>query len=146
MGMHKHTGLTCQSQISRQQQTVFLSTPGSQCPPSSLGSRPDSKPFLTLSLSLRGQQLIPFTRDCDLNPCTGLKPSQNPAWDLNPHGWDSNPAKTHGTWFQSLINLRFWMSHCRKNSVREKVIGKKQIYSDSERNTLHRQSLGHHRG
>ena len=24
----------------------------------------------------------------------GLKPSQNPAWDLNPCGWDSNPAET----------------------------------------------------
>ena len=30
------------------------------------------------------------------------------------------------------------MSHCRKNSVRDKVIGKKWIYSDSERSTLHR--------
>ena len=30
------------------------------------------------------------------------------------------------------------MSHCRKNSVRDKVIGKKLIYSDSERSTLHR--------
>ena len=32
------------------------------------------------------------------------------------------------------------MSHYRKNSVRDKVIGKKWIYS--ERNTLHRQSGG----
>ena len=24
----------------------------------------------------------------------GLKPSQMPVWDLNPHGWDSNQAKT----------------------------------------------------
>ena len=38
------------------------------------------------------------------------------------------------------------MSHCRKNSVRDKVIRKKWIYSDSERSTLHRQSLGHFRG
>ena len=30
------------------------------------------------------------------------------------------------------------MSHRIKNSVREKVIGKKWIYSDSERSTLHR--------
>ena len=35
------------------------------------------------------------------------------------------------------------MSHHRKNSVRDKVIGKKWI--DLERNTLHRQSVGHHR-
>ena len=33
------------------------------------------------------------------------------------------------------------MSHHRKNSVRDKVIGKKWIYL--ERNTLHRQSVGH---
>ena len=38
------------------------------------------------------------------------------------------------------------MSHRRKNSVREKVIGKKWIYSDTERSTLHRQSVGHHGG
>ena len=25
----------------------------------------------------------------------GLEPSQNLDWDLNPHGWGSNPAKTH---------------------------------------------------
>ena len=66
--------------------------------------------------------------------------------DLNPCGWDSNQAKTHNTWFQDLIKLRFLMYHCRKNSVRDKMIGKKWIYSDSERNTLHRQSGGHCRG
>ena len=36
------------------------------------------------------------------------------------------------------------MSHHRNSSVRDKVIGKKWIYS--ERNTLHSQSVGHHRG
>ena len=30
------------------------------------------------------------------------------------------------------------MSHCQENSVRDKVIGKKWICSDSERSTLHR--------
>ena len=35
------------------------------------------------------------------------------------------------------MKLRFLMSHRRKNSVRDKVIGKK--WTDSERNTLHRQ-------
>ena len=34
------------------------------------------------------------------------------------------------------MKLRFLMSHHRKNSVRDKVIGKKWIYL--ERNTLHR--------
>ena len=46
-------------------------------------------------------------------------------WDLSPCVWDSNPAKTHGTWFQDLRKFRFLMSHGRKNSVREKVISKK---------------------
>ena len=37
------------------------------------------------------------------------------------------------------MKLRFLMPHCnRKNSVKDKVIGKKWIYSDSERSTLHR--------
>ena len=107
--------------------------------------------------------LKPFTSDWDLNPCAGTRtqpkpslglkpmwlgfePSQNPAWDLNPPGWDSNPAKTHGTWFQDLMKLRFLMSYHRKNSVRDKVVGKKWIYSDSERSTFHRQSVGHPRG
>ena len=37
---------------------------------------------------------------------------------------------------ESLMKLRFLMSHHRKNSVRDKVIGKKQVYL--ERNILHR--------
>ena len=103
--------------------------------------------------------LKPFTSDWDwnwdLNSCAGtqtqpklclglepirlgLKPSWNPAWDLNPFGWVSNSAKTHGTWSQDLRKLKFLLSHHRKNSVRDKVIGKKWIYSDSERSTLHR--------
>ena len=44
------------------------------------------------------------------------------------------------TWFQDLMKLRFLMSHLRKNSVREKVISKKWIYS--ERNTVCRQEYG----
>ena len=51
--------------------------------------------------------------------------------------WDLNPAKIHGTWFQGLIKLMFLTSHHRKNSVRDKVIGKKCSYSDWERSTLH---------
>ena len=71
----------------------------------------------------------------------GLKLSQNPVWDLNPRGWDSNPAKTCSTWFQDQKKLRLLMPHRKKNSVRDKVIGKKWIYSDSERSSLHR--VGH---
>ena len=43
------------------------------------------------------------------------------------------------TWSQDLMKLRFFMSHGRKNSVRDKVIGKKWTYL--ERNTLQRQSV-----
>ena len=44
------------------------------------------------------------------------------------------------------MKLTFLMSRHRKNSVRDKVIGKKWIYSDSEKSTLQRQSVGQCRG
>ena len=44
------------------------------------------------------------------------------------------------------MKFGFLMSLHRKNSVRDKVIGKKWIYSDTERSTLYRQSVGHLRG
>ena len=37
------------------------------------------------------------------------------------------------TWFQDLMKLRLFMSHYRRNSVGDRVIGKKYIYL--ERNT-----------
>ena len=100
-------------------------------------------------------KLKPYISDLDLNPLAGiqtqskpclgpkptwlgLKPSQNPAWDLNQRVWDSNPAKIHGIWFLDLMKIRFLMSHRWKNSVRDKVIGKKWIYSDTERSIPHR--------
>ena len=46
--------------------------------------------------------------------------------------WNSNPAKTRGTWFQGLIKLMFLMSHHRKNSVRDKVIGEKWVYLERD--------------
>ena len=39
------------------------------------------------------------------------------------------------------MKLRFLMSHHRENLVRNKVIDKKWTYL--ERNTLHRQNVGH---
>ena len=69
----------------------------------------------------------------------GLELSQNPAWDLNPRGWDTDPAKTHSVWFHDLMKLRFLMSYCRKKSVRDQVTGKKWLYP--ERNTP--QTAGH---
>ena len=63
---------------------------------------------------------------------------QQPFRELNPRGWDSNPAKALGTQFQDLVKLGFLLFHCQENSVRDKVTGKKWIYSDSGRRTLHR--------
>ena len=45
-------------------------------------------------------------------------------------GRDLNMAKTHGAWFQDLMKLRFLMSHCRKNSVKDKVIVKKWVFRE----------------
>ena len=59
-------------------------------------------------------------------------------------GWASDRARARRTWFQDPMKLRFSTSYRRKNSVRDKVIGKKWI--DSERNTLHRQRVSHPRG
>ena len=88
-----------------------------------------------------------FTTDWDLNPCAGTQTHPKPSLGLEPTWLGlKNPAITHSTWFQGLIKLRFLMSHPRKNSVRDKEIGKKWIYSDSERNTLHRQSVSHAKG
>ena len=44
-----------------------------------LGLKPSQKPSLRLK-----------------STWPGLESSQNPACDLSPHGWNSNPAKTHG--------------------------------------------------
>ena len=94
--------------------------------------------FLTDRMeSPKGKQAL-FLITCywNLLPQTGtwthvleLEPSQNPTWDLNPHGWDLNPAKILGTWFQDLIKFRFLMSHHRKNSGRDKMICSVQFSS-----------------
>ena len=62
----------------------------------------------------------------------GLKPRQNPTSDLKPHGYDLNPAKALGTWFQNLMKFRFLMSHHRKNSVRDKIICSVQFSSGAQ--------------
>ena len=87
-----------------------------------------------------------FSSDWGLNPCAGTQTQPKSCLGLEPTKLGLNPAKTHSTWFQDLMKLRFLMSHRRKNSVRDKVIGKKWIYSDSERNTFRRQSVGLRRG
>ena len=51
---------------------------------------------------------------------------------------DLSPAKTHSAWFWGLMKLRFLMSHCKKNLVRHKAVGKRWICSDSERSTVNR--------
>ena len=55
-----------------------------------------------------------------------LKPC-NSDWDLHPQsfGWDRTPGS------QDLMKSTFWVSHPGKNSVRDKVIGKKRIYLET---------------
>ena len=66
----------------------------------------------------------PCTSDWDLNPRAGTQTQPKPmVFQLRSH-----------TWFQDLMKLRFLISHRRKHSVRDKVMGKKWIYL--ERNTL----------
>ena len=74
---------------------------------------------ITNSWSLLKLMSIESVMPC--NHLLGLKPSQNP-----------------GNCFQDQMKLKFLMSHHRKNSVRDEVMGKKWIYSDSKRSTLHR--------
>ena len=38
---------------------------------------------------------------------------------------DLSKAKAHGALFQDLMKLRFLISHCRRNSMRDTVIGKR---------------------
>ena len=95
-------------------------------PQASLGPRPNSQRLLILSPSLRGPQLKPCTSDWDLSPSAATRTQPKlTVFQLRSH-----------TWFQDLMKLRFLMSHRRKNSVRDKVMGKEWIYL--ERNTLHR--------
>jgi len=53
---------------------------------------------------------------------------------LKPHNSDGdlNPIFSLGshTWSEDSMKLRFFVSYCRKNSVRDKMIGKKWIYLD----------------
>ena len=75
--------------------------------------------------------------DWDLNPQAGTRTQPKPRLGLEPPVFQ---LRSH-TWSQDLMKFRFLISHHRKNSVRDKVIGTKWIYL--ERNTLHRQSVGH---
>ena len=81
----------------------------------------------------------PFTTDWDSNPYAGTRTQPKPKSCLGLEPMWLGPAKTHSTWFLDLMKLRFLMSHCRKNSVRDTVIGKRWIYSDTEGSPLHRQ-------
>ena len=92
-----------------------------------------------------------FTSDWDSNPAktqsgtqthvAGTQAQPKLCLRLEPIWLDSNIAKIHGTWFQDLKKLQLLTSHLGKNLVRDKVIGKKWVYSDTERSTLHRQSV-----
>ena len=88
-----------------------------------------------------------FASDWGLKLCAGTWTQPKPCLEIK-HTWLRYKSSQNPWYLVShyLLKLRFLMSHCRKNSVRDKVIGKKWIYSDSEGSTLHRQSLSHFRG
>ena len=59
--------------------------------------------FLVLLGRLHFAVLKPFFFRLRFEPTRlGFKPGQNPAWDLNPHGWDSYQAKIQ---FETLTHV-----------------------------------------
>ena len=76
----------------------------------------------------------PFTTDWDSNPYAGARTQPKPCLGLEPMWLGLRPSQ----------NPQYLVSgpneaHCRKNSVRDTVIGKRWIYSDTESSPLHRQ-------
>ena len=68
----------------------------------------------------------------------GLKLSQKPVWDLNPHGRDTNPANglpTEVTELVSALNEAQVLDILSQKEFNERQSDKKWIYS--ERNTVH---------
>ena len=96
-----------------------------------------------------------FTSDWDLNLYAGTPAQPKPRVGPKPTWPGLEPSPNPWCWFQDLMELRFLMSHHRKNLVRDKVIGKTWIFSDSGRSTRHREraisegesgeSVSHHR-
>ena len=95
-----------------------------------------SRPLLLRSTGSRRAGSVIVAHGLSCSAACGIFPDQGSK--LCPLHWqaDSQPLRHQGS-----PKLRFLMSHHRKNSVGDKVIGKKWIYL--ERNTLHRQSVGH---
>ena len=50
----------------------------------------------------------------------GTQTQPKPSLGLEPTWLGLEPVKTHSTWFQGLMKLRFLMSHCRKKEFSEK--------------------------
>ena len=76
--------------------------------------------------------LIPCTSDLDLNLAKILIGTRT---DMA--GTQTQPKPTvfqlrSHTWFHDLVKLRFLMSHCRKNSVRDKVIRVQKEFSERQ--------------
>ena len=131
LDVHKYMELTRQSKMSRHWQSVFPSMSGLWHPMGLFRTKtlPSTLSYLITVPSWLSAETMHLRLGLE-TPRPGLKCSQNPVFQLRSH-----------TWFQDLMKLRFLMSHHRKNSMKDKVIGKKWIYL--ERNTLHRESVGH---
>jgi len=59
----------------------------------------------------------------------GLEPSQNPDWDFNPFGWDTNLAKTHSL----LTEITDLVSRPNEGQVLDVSLQKESIERQSDR-------------
>ena len=86
-------------------------------------------------ISPRYYTVLPALHATPASPCGSWEKVTNPTETthlrLGPEPtWPKSTVfqlRSH-SWFWDPMELRFLMSHCRKNSVRDKVIGKKLIY------------------
>ena len=64
-----------------------------------------------------------FNSEWNLSPCAGIRIQTKPSLGIEPMIFQLESLR----WCLDLLRLRSFASHHRKNSVREKVIGKKWI-------------------
>ena len=64
-----------------------------------------------------------FNSEWNLSPCACIRTQTKPSLGLEPMMFQLESL----TWYLDLLRLRSFASHHRKNSVRDKMIGKKWI-------------------
>ena len=91
-------------EFSRQEYWIVLAFPSLWDLP-----KPETKsasPALVGKLFTTEPPGLPFLSDCTVYNTSGTETIYH-RLGLEPTCWDSNPAKTHSTWFQDLMKLRF---------------------------------------